>query len=163
QSPLDNLLELQVFLLAASVPLLLLSSLLRQQQVTAAALERAELERRELQAHRSVEEALREADRRKDEFIAMLGHELRNPLASIAVCLEIIRRVPTRDSEAAWANEAIGRQLQHLTRLVDDLLDISRITLGKIRLNTGTIDLVKVVENAVDVTRPLLDSLGHTL
>ena len=94
QTPLDNLLELQVFLLAASVPLLLLSSLLRQQQVTAAALERAEGERRELDAHRSVEEALRDADRRKDEFIAMLGHELRNPLASIAVCLEIIRQCP---------------------------------------------------------------------
>jgi signal transduction histidine kinase len=163
QAPLDNLLELQVFLLAASVPLLLLSSLLRQQQGTAAALEKAEGERRELAAHHSAEEALREADRRKDEFIAMLGHELRNPLASIAVCLEIIRRGPSRDSEAAWANEAIGRQLQHITRLVDDLLDISRITLGKIRLNSGLADLVKIVENAIDVTRPLLDSLGHHL
>jgi signal transduction histidine kinase len=163
QSPVDNLLELQVFLLAAAVPLLLLSSLLRQQQVTAAALEQAEGDRRQLAAHKSVEEALREADRRKDEFIAMLGHELRNPLASIAVCLEIIRRVPSRDSEANWANEAIGRQLQHLTRLVDDLLDISRITLGKIRLNTASIDLVRVVVNAIDVTRPLIDSLGHHL
>ena len=96
---------------------------------------RAEDKRRELEAQKSVEAALREADRRKDEFLAMLGHELRNPLAPIGIALEILR---TGARPAATTRrgrlESIGRQLSHMTRLIDDLLDISRITRGKIQL-----------------------------
>ena len=81
-----------------------------------------------------METALREADRRKDEFLAMLGHELRNPLAPIGIALEILRQAPAGSADALWARESIGRQLGHMTRLVDDLLDISRVTQGKIQL-----------------------------
>jgi PAS domain S-box-containing protein len=123
----------------------------------------AEEEGRKLAAQRSVEAALREADRRKDEFLAMLGHELRNPLAPIGTSLEILRLAPPEGPEAAWARDAIGRQLRHMTRLLDDLLDISRITLGRIRLKLETIDLGRVVANAVEAARPLVDAFGHQL
>jgi PAS domain S-box-containing protein len=123
----------------------------------------AEDERRQLEAQRSVEAALREADRRKDEFLAMLGHELRNPLAPIPLALEIMRLAPPRSPEAAWASEAIERQVHHLTRLVDDLLDISRVAVGQIRLEIGPLDLATVVAHAVDTTRPLIDSFRHEL
>ncbi len=124
---------------------------------------RADDERRELQAQRSVEAALRETDRRKDEFLAMLGHELRNPLAPIGTALQIMRHAPPKGSQDAWARETIARQLRHLTRLVDDLLDISRVTLGKIRLQLEPLDLAGVVAGAVDTTLPLIDSFGHRL
>jgi PAS domain S-box-containing protein len=123
----------------------------------------AEEEGRKLAAQRSVEVALREADRRKDEFLAMLGHELRNPLAPIGTSLEILRMAPPEGPEAAWARDAIGRQLRHMTRLLDDLLDISRITLGRIRLKLEVIDLGRVVANAVEAARPLVDAFGHQL
>ena len=123
----------------------------------------AEDEGRKLEAQKSVEAALREADRRKDEFLAMLGHELRNPLAPIGTSLEILRMAPADGPEAAWARDAIGRQLRHMTRLLDDLLDISRITLGRIRLKLEPIDLGRVVANAVETARPLVDTFGHRL
>jgi PAS domain S-box-containing protein len=123
----------------------------------------AEEEGRKLAAQKSVEAALREADRRKDEFLAMLGHELRNPLAPIGTSLEILRMAPPDGPEAAWARDAIGRQLRHMTRLLDDLLDISRITLGRIRLKPEPIDLGRVVANAVETARPLIDTFGHHL
>jgi PAS domain S-box-containing protein len=123
----------------------------------------AEEEGRELAAQRSVEAALREADRRKDEFLAMLGHELRNPLAPIGTSLEILRMAPPEGPEAAWARDAIGRQLRHMTRLLDDLLDISRITLGRIRLKLEPVDLGQLVANAVETARPLVDGFGHQL
>ena len=149
----DNLIELQMFLLAISVPLLALAALLRQQQSTAAALLDSQLQY----------DHVRETDRRKDEFLAMLGHELRNPLAPIGIALEIMREAPPQSSHVTWAREAIQRQLAQLTRLVDDLLDISRVTLGKIRLRIDTLDLATVVTNAVETTRPLIDSFRHEL
>ena len=124
---------------------------------------RADDERRELEARRSVEAALRATDRRKDEFLAMLGHELRNPLAPIATALQIMRDAPPHGGQSTWARETIARQLHHLTRLVDDLLDISRVTLGKIRLQPELLDLAGVVAAAVDTTRALIDSFGHKL
>ena len=127
----ENLLELQVFLVAVSIPVLLLASLIEQQRRTAAAL--TEIEKR-----KSVEAALRESNRRKDEFLAMLGHELRNPLAPISIALQILREAPPASRDAAWARESIGRQLNHMTRLLDDLLDISRVTLGKIQLQLAS-------------------------
>ena len=124
---------------------------------------RADDERRELEAQQSVEAALRETDRRKDEFLAMLGHELRNPLAPIGTALQIMRDAPPYASEVTTARETIARQLHQLTRLVDDLLDISRVTLGKISLRLEPLDLASVVAAAVDTTRPLIDSCGHAL
>ena len=124
QSPADNLIELQMFLLAISVPLLLLAAVFRQQQRTAAALEEsrrlhqaAEDERRRLELQGALDAVQREADHRKDEFLAMLGHELRNPLAPIAISVEILRLAPAGSAESAWALESIERQLQHMTRL----------------------------------------------
>ncbi len=124
---------------------------------------KAEDERRELEARKSVEAALRDADRRKDEFLAMLGHELRNPLAPIGMALEILRQAPPGGQNAVWARESIGRQLGQMTRLLDDLLDISRITLGKIQLQQGAVDVGQVIANAVEATRPFIDSFGHAL
>jgi PAS domain S-box-containing protein len=124
---------------------------------------KAEDERRELEARRSVEAALRDADRRKDEFLAMLGHELRNPLAPIAIALEILRQAPPGGQDAVWARESIGRQLGQMTRLLDDLLDISRITLGKIQLQLAAVDVGRVVANAVEAAGPVIGSFGHAL
>jgi signal transduction histidine kinase/CheY-like chemotaxis protein len=152
----ENLLELQVFLLAVSIPVLLLSALIEQQRRTAAAL--TEIEKR-----KSVEAALRESNRRKDEFLAMLGHELRNPLAPISIALQILREAPPASRDAAWARESIGRQLSHMTRLLDDLLDISRVTLGKIQLQLAPVSVGQVIASAVEATRPLIDSGAHQL
>jgi signal transduction histidine kinase/FixJ family two-component response regulator len=170
QSPAGNLMELQMFLLAISVPLLLLAAVFRQQQRTAAALDEsrrlhqaAEDERRRLEVQQALASARRDADHRKDEFLAMLGHELRNPLAPIAIAVEILRLAPAGSAESAWSLESIERQLQHMTRLLDDLLDISRITLGRIRLNRETVDLAQVAAHAVETAGPLVASLGHRL
>jgi two-component system CheB/CheR fusion protein len=124
---------------------------------------RAEDERRQREAQRSVESALREADRRKDEFLAMLGHELRNPLAPIGLALQILRQAAPGSSQATWAQGAIARQLSHMTRLVDDLLDISRVTLGKIQLQQEAVDLAQVIASAVETSRPLFDAQKHEL
>jgi PAS domain S-box-containing protein len=123
----------------------------------------AEDERRELEARKSVEAVLREESRRKDEFLAMLGHELRNPLAPIGIALAILREAAPDSSEAVWARESIGRQLRLMTRLLDDLLDISRVTLGKIELRLDLVELRRVITNAVETTRPLIDSFEHEL
>jgi signal transduction histidine kinase/CheY-like chemotaxis protein len=155
-SPLENLLALQALLLAIAVPFLLLSSLLKERASTAAEL-------RDVQSRRSVEVALRDADRRKDEFMAMLGHELRNPLASIAVSLELVERGPLSAGDATRAIEAAGRQLRHVTRLVDDLLDTARIAHGKIQLRLGVVDLGCVLTHAIEVGTPLFEASGHEL
>jgi PAS domain S-box-containing protein len=123
----------------------------------------AEDEWREIEVRRSAEAALREADRRKDEFLAVLGHELRNPLAPIGIALEILRHAPAGGRDALWARESIGRQLGHMTRLLDDLLDISRVTHGKIQLQLESVELGRVIANAVEATQPFIDSLGHAL
>jgi signal transduction histidine kinase/ActR/RegA family two-component response regulator len=154
--PTENLLELQVFLLAVSIPVLLLASLIEQQRQTAIALT-------EIEARKSAEAALRESSRRKDEFLAMLGHELRNPLAPISIALQILREAPAGSPDATWARESIGRQLRHMTRLLDDLLDISRVTLGKIQLQMAPVSVGQIVANAVEATRSLVDSGSHRL
>ena len=170
EGPAANLLELQTFLLGISVPLLLLAAVFRQQQQTAAALEESrrlhqatEAERRQMEVRRALDQVRLEADRRKDEFLATLGHELRNPLAPIGIALETIRELVPGNPRAAWATESIGRQLQHMTRLLDDLLDISRISLGKIRLQRETLNLAEVIALAVETSRPIIDELGHHL
>jgi signal transduction histidine kinase len=107
-------------------------------------------------------DALREADRRKDEFLAMLAHELRNPLAPIRNAVEILRLSEDR-AVRERARELVGRQVQHLARLVDDLLEVSRITQRKVVLKRGPVQLRAVIDSAVEVARPGFDALGHSL
>jgi PAS domain S-box-containing protein len=105
---------------------------------------------------------LRDTDRRKDEFLAMLGHELRNPLAPLRNALHLVRlRGPDRRQVVRDACELMERQVEHLVRLVDDLLDVSRITRGKIKLRKERVDLAAVVQRAVEGSRPLIDSRRH--
>jgi PAS domain S-box-containing protein len=119
---------------------------------------RADDQRAALQAQRAAAEALREADRRKDEFLAMVAHELRNPLAPIAMAVEILRQLPAADDEVNAARDIIGRQTAQLGRLVDDLLDVARITTGTIQLRIETVDLARVVSSALEVSRPLIEA-----
>lgn len=109
------------------------------------------------------EEALREADRRKNEFLAMLGHELRNPLAPIRNAVEVLGLLGASEPRIDWCREVIDRQVSHLSRLVDDLLDISRITQGKVTLQKEAFDLAMIVSRAVETTRPLIEERGHRL
>ncbi len=118
----------------------------------------------EVTERKRAEEALREAARRKDEFLAMLGHELRNPLAPIRNALGVVRLHGLGAEESvrqAW--EMIERQVDHLVRLVDDLLDVSRITSGKINLVKRPVDVATVVERAVESSRPLIEQRRHAL
>ncbi len=118
---------------------------------------------RDISDRKRAEEALREADRRKDEFLAMLAHELRNPLAPLRNALEVLRLKGTDDAEVRWAQDVIERQVQQLTRLVDDLLDVARFNRGKINLQLAPVDLAAVVARAVEISRPLIDAHKHAL
>ena len=104
---------------------------------------------------------LREADRRKDEFLATLAHELRNPLAPIRNSVLILRLKGPIDADSQWAREVIERQVGHMSRLIDDLLDVSRLTRDKLELRLDRVDLAAAVGDAVETSRPLLDGLGH--
>ena len=106
-------------------------------------------------------EALRTADRRKDEFLATLGHELRNPLAPLRHALDILRKRPERE-DAAEILDMMDRQMIHLVRLIDDLLDISRVSQGKIELRREKIQISEVIRQALESSRPLIDSASHT-
>src|SRR5262249_15277438 len=106
------------------------------------------------------EKALREADRRKDEFLAMLGHELRNPIASIRNSLFTITHAGSSAELAHRSYRIIDRQVTHLTRLVDDLLDITRIARGKIRLRREAVDLADLVRRAIDDQRATFAASG---
>jgi signal transduction histidine kinase/CheY-like chemotaxis protein len=106
---------------------------------------------------------IQEEDRRKDEFLAMLAHELRNPLAPISNAVHILQMADQSPAKVGWATEVIGRQLKQLVRLVDDLLDVSRVTRGKIELRMESIDAGEVVVAAVETSRPYVDALEHTL
>jgi PAS domain S-box-containing protein len=109
------------------------------------------------------EEALRETDRRKDEFLAMLAHELRNPLAPIRNAVQIFRGKGLPVPELQWATEVIDRQVHQMTRLVDDLLDVSRITRGNVELRKEYVELGDVLNSAIEATRPLIEKWGHEL
>ena len=108
------------------------------------------------------EQALKDADRRKDEFLATLAHELRNPLASIQNGMEVLRRAPSSEL-AARARPMLDRQLAHLVRLVDDLLDVSRVISGKITLQPERVLVQELVAAAVETCRQLVDARGHAL
>jgi CheY-like chemotaxis protein len=106
---------------------------------------------------------VQEADRRKNEFLSMLAHELRNPLAPIRNAVQLLRMRGGQDPELNAVRDMIDRQVHQLIRLVDDLLDISRITRGKIRLQTEPLDVATVVARAVETSRPLIDARRHEL
>ena len=135
---------------------------------------------RDISERKHAEEALRESDRHKNEFLAMLAHELRNPLAPICSSLEVLRRLAGEPSEPAASGtpgapavdsrrvlasalETMERQVGHMVRLVDDLLDLARISRGRIALRWGRVELASVVRHAVEAVRSLCDSMGHEL
>jgi signal transduction histidine kinase/DNA-binding response OmpR family regulator len=118
---------------------------------------------REIARSRAAEENLQEAARRKDEFLAMLSHELRNPLAPIRTAVEVIRRVAPPDPTLTMAREAVERQVGHLVRLVEELLDVSRISEGRITLKKEQIELGKVISHSVETARPLIEARGQQL
>jgi PAS domain S-box-containing protein len=104
---------------------------------------------------------LQEADQRKDEFLAVLAHELRNPLSPIRASLEIMHMRELEDPHMRRSRDIIGRQVAHLTRLVDDLLEVSRIRSGRIQLRSEVVDLGSAVARAIETHRPVLDARGH--
>jgi PAS domain S-box-containing protein len=110
-----------------------------------------------------VEEALKDADRRKDEFLAMLAHELRNPLAPISNALHALKLPGATPAVALQARGMMERQVEHMVRLVDDLLDVSRIMRGKIELRRQPVELSTVVARAVETAQPAVDAEGHQL
>lgn len=118
---------------------------------------------RDISDRKRTEQALRDSDRRKDAFLATLAHELRNPLAPIRNSLEILKRAGDDPQAARRAHETMERQLAHLVRLVDDLLDLSRITRDKLELRTQRIDLVTVVRQAVEGAHAAVEQAGQTI
>jgi PAS domain S-box-containing protein len=104
---------------------------------------------------------VQEANRRKDVFLAMLAHELRNPLAPIRNAVQVMRLLSPRDSKLEWSRDVIERQFSHLARLVDDLLDLSRLMRGMVKLQKKEIELSWVVAHAVEASRPLIDAQHH--
>ncbi len=109
------------------------------------------------------EEALKDADRRKDEFLAMLAHELRNPLAAIRNAVQILNRLKSVDPTLEWSREIIERQVESLALLVDDLLDVSRITRGKISIRKENVELLTIIARALEISRPLIDARKQQL
>ena len=109
------------------------------------------------------EEALREADRRKDEFLATLAHELRNPLAPIRHAVRLLEAPNAAERDRQWGREVIARQVQRMALLLDDLLDVSRITSGRLELKKDYVDVAQLIASAVETARPLLDAKRHTL
>ncbi len=108
-------------------------------------------------------EKIQDQDRRKDDFLAMLAHELRNPLAPISNAVHVLRESSDNATTVAWAGDVIARQVRQLVRLVDDLLDVCRITRGKIDLKIESIDVARVIAAAVETSRPYVDAQQHTL
>jgi signal transduction histidine kinase len=117
----------------------------------------------EMVVRRNAEASLKLADRRKDDFLAMLAHELRNPLAPISAAAELLRFAQTDTERIRKASDVIGRQVQHMTRLIDDLLDVSRVTRGLIVIEKQPRDIKAIVADAVEQVRPLINARGHEL
>ncbi|MHB8875113.1 MAG: hybrid sensor histidine kinase/response regulator, partial [Myxococcaceae bacterium] len=118
---------------------------------------------RDITERKRAEDALREADRLKDDFLAVLSHELRNPLAPISNSLFVLRRAPPGSDQARRALAIIERQVGHLTRLIDDLLDVTRISRGKVQLQRSRLDLREVAERASEDQRPAFEERGLEL
>ncbi|MCL7421260.1 MAG: PAS domain S-box protein [Methylobacter sp.] len=116
---------------------------------------------RDISERKQAEAAMCEADRRKDEFLAMLAHELRNPLAPISNAVHIMKHFSLDKKRLAWCHDVIGRQVEHLVRLVDDLLDVSRISRGKIELKRELLEISTIVQRAVETSQPLMEAHRH--
>jgi signal transduction histidine kinase len=112
---------------------------------------------------KAAEEALKQADRRKDEFLATLSHELRNPLAPVRNAVNILKVLDSDEPEVTWAREIIERQVHQMTRLIDDLLDVSRITRDRLELRRKRVKLSAVLREAVETSMPLMTQEGHDL
>ena len=117
----------------------------------------------EVEQRGRAEQALLDADRKKDDFLAILAHELRNPLAPISNAIEILQRLGPHDTELVRMRDLIDRQVRHMTRLVDDLLDVSRITQGKINLRSEPLELTGLVKRAIEAHAPAVSARGHRL
>ncbi len=100
------------------------------------------------------QQQMEETNRRKDEFLAMLSHELRNPLAPIRNAVAILHMIPTPIETVVFARDVIERQVQHMSHLIDDLLDVSRITMGKIHLHQERVELSTIIKRAIETSRP---------
>ena len=112
---------------------------------------------------KKIEEELRQTNRRKDEFLVMLAHELRNPLAPISTAAEIIRLARLDEARLKQTSEVILRQVRHMTDLIDDLLDVSRVTRGLIVINKSLRDIKSIVATAVEQVHPLIEKRQHHL
>ena len=127
----------------------------------------AEIDRRtqvvatEMSTRIQAEEALRAADRRKDEFLATLAHELRNPLAPVRNAVEILKAKKSADPAVSFSQDVIARQVTQMAHLLDDLLDVSRITRNKLELRKQPVALASLIDAAVETSRPLIDAGGH--
>ncbi|MDX2090859.1 MAG: ATP-binding protein [Kofleriaceae bacterium] len=117
----------------------------------------------DISARKLAEAALKDADKRKDEFLAILAHELRNPLAPVRLALEMMKTNPGDKAIGERAMDVMGRQLTHLVRLIDDLLDVSRITRGKLELRRGRVTFNEVIRTALETSKPQIDLAGHTI
>ncbi|HTF44164.1 MAG TPA: ATP-binding protein, partial [Terriglobales bacterium] len=118
---------------------------------------------KELTSRERAEASLREVDRRKDEFLATLAHELRNPLAPIRQASAISKAVTATAAQKRWSHEVIDRQVNHMGLLLDDLLDISRITRGTLTLRLQTTTLTSIIESAIETARPISEAKRHAL
>jgi signal transduction histidine kinase/ActR/RegA family two-component response regulator len=148
-------------LLAAHAALELKSEELRQQCLDNARL--FEAAQQEILRRERAEAALQETDRRKDEFLATLAHELRNPLAPIRQAALISKTPAATETQKRWSHDVIERQVHHMALLLDDLLDISRVTRGTLELRTEMTELTIVIDAAVETARPSIDSKRHVL
>ena len=117
----------------------------------------------DISTRKLAEEQLSDANRRKDEFLAMLAHELRNPLAPIAAAANLMRLAANDETRVRKASEIVARQVQHLTGLVDDLLDVSRVTRGHVELDCVPLDLRSIIQDALEQVRPLVEQRRHHL
>ena len=109
----------------------------------------------------AAEQELREAARHKDEFLAMLGHELRNPLVPIRNAAEVLKQIGGDDKRVAWVHDVLVRQVGHMTRLVDDLLDISLISRGALKLRLEPVDLERAIASALEAVEPIIKRKNH--
>ncbi len=134
-----------------------------QQSLSSALRQKAHALELEIQERKRIEDVLHESERRRDEFLATLAHELRNPLAPMRNATEIMKVADADPARLAAARALIERQIAHLVRLIDDLLDVSRITRGRLELRIHRTDLMTAVDMALETTRPLVERKRHRL
>ena len=117
----------------------------------------------DISERKHVEQILRDADQQKDDFIATLSHELRNPLAPIRNAVDILRHIPPTDPRVAWCHGIIRRQTDQMSRLLEDLLDVSRLSRTQLTLRLERVELAAVVQHAIEIAQPVIDAAGHKL